>query len=312
MTLISDRLLAVSKSPRVSACLAVALLVLTAGCGGSSSAGSGGSENGIQVVASTDVYGDIVHAVAGDHAEVTSFINSAAQDPHSFEATARDQLAVSKADLVVENGGGYDPFIDTLVAAAGTDATVLNAVEISGLYRGQQEFNEHVWYDFAATDKVARAVADQLEKLDPDHRADYERNYETFANKLAELEQHAARLKSSYGGTGVAITEPVPLYLLSAVGLVNETPDEFSEAIEEGTDVSPRVMLETLDLFGASDGPKMLAYNEQTSGPESQRLAKAAEAAGVPVVDFTETLPDGEGYLGWMDDNLDRIGEALG
>ena len=40
-------------------------------------------------------------------------------------------------------------------------------------------------------------------------------------------------------------------------------------------------------------------------------MRAAAEAAGIPVVDLTETLPDGRDYLSWMAANLDALESAL-
>jgi zinc/manganese transport system substrate-binding protein len=56
---------------------------------------------------------------------------------------------------------------------------------------------------------------------------------------------------------------------------------------------------------------KLLAYNEQTSGPETARVLAAAKAHGIPVVPVTETLPPGKAYLSWMTDNLTAIKQAL-
>ena len=67
------------------------------------------------VVASTDVWGSVAQAVAGDHAKVTSIINGAAADPHSFEASPADAAAVIDASLVVYNGGGYDQWVDDIL-----------------------------------------------------------------------------------------------------------------------------------------------------------------------------------------------------
>ncbi len=111
-------------------------------------------------------------------------------------------------------------------------------------------------------------------------------------------------------GTGVAITEPVPAYLLAELGLDNLTPEAFSEAIEEGADVPPLALDETLALF-ADGRVALLAYNAQTASPETERVREAAEAAGIPVVDFTETLPDGADYLSWMTDNVEAVAGAL-
>src|SRR5690606_11248985 len=98
---------------RAAALLSASSLIL-AGC--STAAGGGEADDGrIQVTASTNVYGALVEQIGGDRVEVTSIITSASQDPHSYEASARDRLTVQDADLVIKNGGGYDAFIDTLL-----------------------------------------------------------------------------------------------------------------------------------------------------------------------------------------------------
>jgi hypothetical protein len=128
----------------------------------------------ISVVASTDVYGQIAETVGGDHVEVTSLISSFSQDPHEFEASASDQLTVSKAQLLIENGGGYDPFLDGIIAASGTKAPLISAVAFSPEWTGDdptqpvEGFNEHVFYDPQVMVKVADEIAAQLGKIDPD------------------------------------------------------------------------------------------------------------------------------------------------
>ncbi|MFZ4896609.1 metal ABC transporter solute-binding protein, Zn/Mn family [Plantibacter sp. Mn2098] len=302
------------RTRRTTALLAIlpAAALLLAGCSATSSDASTGSGK-VDVVASTNVYGDIATKIGGDHIAVTSLISSSAQDPHSFEASAQDQLAVKKASVIIENGGGYDPFVDTLISSAGnSDRTVINVVKLSGLDPdGKTEgFNEHVFYDLPTISKLADELAKEFGKADSANAADFTKNAETFKSSLAKIEASAAAIKAAHNGEGAAITEPVPLYLMQSAGLVNKTPAEFSEAIEEGTDVSPAVLKETLDLFG-SGTVSMLAYNEQTSGAETEQVQNAAKAAGVPVVPFTETLPDGKDYLSWMTDNVAAIAQAL-
>ena len=90
------------------------LLALTlAGCSGQQPQ-SNDDDGVIAIVASTDVYGDIATSIAG-HAAVKSFITNPAQDPHEYEASAQDRLALDKADVVIKNGGGFDPFVDALL-----------------------------------------------------------------------------------------------------------------------------------------------------------------------------------------------------
>ena len=288
-------------------------ILMVAGCSPTPAAVSPTNSN-ITLVASTNVWGNIAKQVGGSVVDVTSIISDPSQDPHSYEANARIQLLVSKADVVIHNGGGYDDFIDTLLKSAGNpDVKVLNAVNISGLdqHPATGEFNEHVWYDFPTVRKVAAQIARTLSDLDPSSRATFTANEKAFDDSLGLLEaQQAAIKKGQPADNGVAITEPVPLYLLSACGLVNKTPAEFSEAIEEGTDVRPTVLLQTLALF-SNHSVKLLAYNEQTSGPETEQVLAAAKAAHIATISVTETLPTGNNYLDWMSDNLNAVRTAL-
>jgi len=317
--------------------LAAGTLVL-AGCAAPSEPAA---SDGLSIVASTIVYGDIASQIAGDAATVTSIITSAAQDPHSYEASAQDQLAISKADVVIENGGGYDPFIDTLLDASGSTAVVINASETSGLVpegaegekkdkaEGEEHaegeahaegaendhahiegFNEHVWYDFHAMEALADAIAVELSALDPENAATFEANAAAFAADLEPLEAMAEELHDRLEGSSVAVTEPVAIYLLAEAGLDNVTPEEFTEAIEEGADVPPAALNDTLTLVEARS-VVLLAYNSQTASPEPARVRDAATAAGVPIVEFTETLPDGQNYISWMKSNLEAIKAAL-
>nr|WP_193570994.1 zinc ABC transporter substrate-binding protein [Diaminobutyricibacter tongyongensis] len=285
---------------------------MLAGCSAGAS-GTGATASGtIPVVASTNVYGDIAATIGGDAVAVTALITNPAQDPHSFEASAQNQLALSKAAIIIENGGGYDDFMGTMMKAAHTKATVLNVVDISGKKPDANgDLNEHVWYDLPTVAKFADTYATQLGKADPSKAATFTANAAAFTAKLTALQSREAALKTKYAGEGVAITEPVPLYMLDAIGLVDKTPPAFSHAIEQGTDVSPAVLKSTVDLFRGG-AVKLLAYNAQTSGPETDKVITAAKSANVPVVPVTETLPPGKDFIGWMSGNLDAIAAALG
>ncbi|MFG1706625.1 metal ABC transporter solute-binding protein, Zn/Mn family [Nonomuraea sp. M3C6] len=264
-------------------------------------------------MASTNVYGDIAQQIGGDKVQVTSIITDPEQDPHSYEANTQNQLALSKAKVVIENGGGYDDFIDTMLKAANNpSAQLLNAVTISGRTApASGELNEHMWYDFPSMAKLADQISTALGKADAANAATFTTNADAFKQKLKTLQDREASTAETAKGTAVAITEPVPGYLLEACGLVNATPEEFAEAIEEGDDVSPKVLAETLALFSGKK-VQALVYNEQTAGPQTEKVQQAAADNGIPVVPVTETLPAGKDYIGWMTGNLDALTQALG
>jgi zinc/manganese transport system substrate-binding protein len=319
----------------VLAPLTAAAALVLAGCSGTAS-GAGTGDGRISIVASTDVYGQIAQVVGGDAVDVTSLIDSPTQDPHEYEASASDQLAVKSAGLLIENGGGYDPFFDALLQASGSSAPVIVAAEYSPAWPtpatadgtastlgsdphaqsdhadGQPEdFNEHVWYDPATAGRVANAIAAELSALDPAHATDFAANAATFGTGIQKLEDSLSAIAAAHAGAPVFITEPVPGYLLDAAKLENVTPDAFSEAVEAGTDVPPATLVEALGLIKGG-GVKLVITNAQAAGAETTQVIDAANSAGVPTFAVMETLPDGLTYLQWMQNNIDELAQALG
>ncbi|WP_416404475.1 metal ABC transporter solute-binding protein, Zn/Mn family [Arthrobacter sp. LFS091] len=319
------RLSAARLSLAASAGLAALLL---SSCAGPAGAGNQSQSGAIEVVTSTNVYGDIVKAVGGDKVDVKAIITKTSQDPHSYEASAQDKLVISKAKLVVENGGGYDEFLHKIADETKIGhENMISAVEVSGLAPEEEShsadahsdephahdhgsFNEHVWYSLDTMGKLADAVAAKLGSLDAGSASTFTGNADAFKAKLNGLTTTLNNVKAANEHQPVAITEPVPLYLLEAAGLENKTPEAYSAAVEEGTDVPASVLKETTDLLG-SKSVRFLAYNEQTEGPQTEAVKRAAEASGVPVLNFTETLPEGKDYVQWMADNVESIASAL-
>ncbi len=296
----------------------------------------------VQVVASTTVYGSLAEQIGGDRVEVTSIITSVTQDPHSYEATARDRLAVSNAQLVIENGGGYDPFMQRL--REGSGAHVVTAVEFSHDYPGGEGhghddhdddhaddhdhddddhaddheghnhiegFNEHVWFDVHTMIHVVEAIAEELGEIDPAGADQFTAAAEAITSDLRDLEAQTKTLKGEFEGVWVFITEPLPGYLAESLGLVDITPEGFSEAVEEGTEVPPQTMLAAMRVFTRPVQAEVLLTNAQTGGAETTAVENAAKEAGVPIVAFTELLPEGKTYAEWMQDAITSLATAL-
>ncbi|GEL17428.1 metal ABC transporter solute-binding protein, Zn/Mn family [Pseudonocardia asaccharolytica] len=307
----------------VAAGLAALALVLTA-CGGAGDAGvTAASEGTVRVVASTNVYGSIVRAVGGDQVTVTSIINNPSADPHSHEATPAEAASVAQAQLVVLNGGGYDDFMAKLVESAGGDRPVINAVEESGLEpatadghdhadaHDHGEFNEHVWYSLPAVGKVASRIATELGTVDSAHAAEFTANADTFNAQVAGLLDRTKAIGTAHPGVRVAVTEPLPGWLLHDAGLTDVTPEEFAHAVETDTDPPAAVVQQTLALF-TTDPVRALLLNAQTQTPTTDQVRQAATTANVPVVEMTETLPEGvTDYVGWMGGQIDALTHAV-
>ena len=268
------------------------------------------SDGKVNVVAGENFYGDLATRVGGDLVSVSSILNDPNVDPHTYESSPQNAEAVADATLVVENGLGYDAFLDHLVAASPrSDRAVVDVQTLLGLADGA---NPHVWYDPATMPKVARVVADALEGQRPDSKSTIESNLKTYTDSFAPLTAKVAEIKARYPATPVAYTEPVPGYLLDALGFKVLTPGGFARAIEAGTDPAPVDVAAQSDLLTGHQ-VKLLLYNSQATSPVTDSVRALAGQSGVPVVGVSETMPAGAGgFVAWQLAQLEAIETALG
>lgn len=263
------------------------------------------------VVASTDVWGSVARAVTGNHITVKSILTGANTDPHSYQVSPSDAAAIIDAALVIYNGGDYDPWVDDVLAGHRAVKSIdAYSLLSSSDARGQEPPNEHVFYDLNVAKSVASAIADRLAAVDPGNAADYRANAAEFcrgADAIA-ISEHA--IANAYPGVGIVATEPVAHYLLEASGLVDRTPETFTAANENETDPVPADMASVLDLVKQH---RILAVlvNPQTSTAAIDGLEGTARRAGVPVIEVTETLPDGTDYLTWQRNTVNQLLAAL-
>jgi len=294
-----------------AAAIGLSAVVLTVGISACGAEKGVGTHEMPSVVASTDVWGSVAQAIVGDHAKVTSIVNSASADPHSFEASPVDAAALTDATLVVYNGGGYDQWVDDVLAnhpdVASIDAySLLNATALGE----PKPANEHVFYDLDTAKAVAADLAGKLATADPAHTAEYTSNAETFSREADMIQQTEKAIRTTYPGAAVVATEPVAHYMLVAAGLTDKTPVGFTSAIEQDTDPAPVDLAAMLDLINAREVAAVL-INQQTATAVTKQVQSAAESAGIPIVNITETLPVGSDYLTWQHDTAVRLAAAL-
>lgn len=283
----------------------VCLIASTAltGCGGSA------HPRAATVVASTDAWGSVARAVTGRHVAVKSILSGADEDPHSYQASPSDAAAIIDAALVVYNGGGYDPWVDQVLATHRSVKSV-DAYSFLGRTNAGDPPNEHVFYDLNVAKSVASSIADRMAAIDPGNAADYRANAAEFCRSADAITISEHAIASAYPNAGVITTEPVVYYLLEASGLVNRTPAAFTAANENEIDPSPADMASVLDLIDHRQVSALLV-NPQTATAAIDGLEDAARRAGVPVTQVTETLPNGTDYLTWQRNTVDQLLAAL-
>jgi len=301
---------------------------LTACAGGSESAQSTATTGAsgpcpvtpVNVVVSVDQWGDIVSELGGDCARVTTVLASSAVDPHDYEPAPSDAAKFDGAQLVVINGGHYDEWAAKLAASSAPDAAVIDALEAGGAEHGEEghgeghdaEPNPHAWYSPAAVTAVADAVTAELGKLAPDAAGYFDERRTAFTETLKPYDDLIDSIKASASGKTYAATESVFDDMAAALGLVNRTPEGYQVASANESDPSPADLDAFLRLL-ADKGADVLIYNVQTEGSVPQQIRTAAEQAGVPVVEVTETVPPGSTtFESWQVNQLTALAKALG
>jgi zinc/manganese transport system substrate-binding protein len=280
-----------------------------AGCASSSGQGAGASDGPLRVVAAENFYGDIVRQIGGAHVTVTSILSDPNADPHLFEPGTATGAAVAESALVVENGLGYDAFMEKLLQASpDPNRTVITVADVLNVTT--EGANPHLWYNLPRIPEVAAAIADGLSALRPADRSYFQTRLEAFDASLKPLDGAIAQIKGSDGGAPVAYTEPVPGYLLEAAGLVVKTPESFALAIEAGTEPTPQAVAEMEALLTGKQIAVFL-YNSQATSPITEHLLQVARQNAIPIVPMTETLPPGTSFQEWQLGQIRALATAL-
>ena len=252
----------------------------------------------IRVVTSLNFYGEVAKAVAGDHGTVTSLINSSAVELHEFQPTTKQAKQVAIANVAIENGLGYDAWMSKMVKADSKNKiTLINVGE--QVAKEKDGANEHVWYRPATMSALGTTLAKQFSKLDPDHKADYEKNAKAYQAKLQKLDKVIAQAKQNVGDNRlVDVSEPVFDYALENLGYqIND--QHFEKAVEDDSDPSPKDIQQIQDDI-TNHRIAFFVNNSQESDKTVENLVKLAKENNVPVLNVTESEPDGEDYVSWM------------
>jgi zinc/manganese transport system substrate-binding protein len=278
------------------------------GANAASAANHGGDK--VSIVAGENEYGNVASQIGGPYVNVFSVDSNPNTDPHSYEATPSVAQQIAGANLLIENGVGYDAFMDTLASASPSPGRrVINVQHL--LHLPDSTANPHLWYDPKTMPAVARALATDLAALEPAHATTFRANEAKFVDSLQPWLAAIATFKAKDPGTTAATTEPVADDLLTAMGIKNLTPWQFQADIMNGTDPTPQdVSLER--VFFTKHEVKVFCYNQQVTDPLTDSMRQAARQVGVPVVGVYETMPvPGYDYQSWMMAELEAIEKAV-
>lgn len=281
--------------------LVVALGIGLAGCSNSSSSSNGK----IKITATTDFYGEVAKAVAGNKGDVTSIINNPNVDPHDYQATTKVAKETVGSKIVIANGIGYDGWMNNLVK----DSSKVDYIKVGeDLMNKKNGDNPHLWYNPATMPKLANTIATKLGKLQPKNKAYFKKNAKKYIASLNPINDKIAQLKqiaSTKKNKEVYVSEPVFDYALQATGFkVGDT--KFENDTEKGVDPSPQT-IKTMQNGIKNHKIAFFVFNKQVDSKTVNNLVALAKKNKVPVLPVTETLPANKTYVSWMDSQYTKL-----
>jgi zinc/manganese transport system substrate-binding protein len=253
----------------------------------------------IQAVGAENEYANVISQIGGRFVHVDAIMSDPNTDPHTFEASAAVAKDVSAAQLVVQNGVGYDDFMGKIESASpNPNRKVIDVQTLRGLPDSTP--NPHLWYSPQTMPLVAEALANDLALLQPANAPYFQANATKFITSLGPWYQAIATFERTYPHTAVATTEPVADYMLQAAGTDNLTPFTFQADIMNGTEPAPQYVSLQQRLF-SKHKVKAFLYNQQVTDSLTGSFLSDAKKAGIPVVGVYETMPTpGYDYQSWM------------
>ena len=288
--------------------LMLTAVALLCGCG---AAGSPAATHGrILAVGAENEYANVIAQIGGRYVDAIAVESNPNTDPHTYEASPSVAQTVSAAKLVVQNGVGYDSFMNKIEAASHSSTRrVIDVQTLLGLPDSTP--NPHLWYSPTTMPAVARALVSDLTTLAPAHAAYFRANAARFDRSLQPWTAALARFRRDHPGTTVATTEPVGDDLLQAAGVRNLTPFSLQADIMNGTDPAPQAVSLQDGLF-SEHRVQVLVDNEQVTDSVTDGFVKAAARAHIPVVGVYETMPTpGYDYQSWMMAELAALTRAV-
>ena len=159
--------------------------------------------------------------------------------------------------------------------------------------------------------KVADELTKVLSEKDASNKEFYEKNRDNYKKELSKITDKINSLKAKANGKSVLTTEPVFEYAVDSLGFkTSDQVKKLAQATEEGNDPAPQD-LKAIQEQIKSKQISLIINNVQTTNKTIEGLISLAEQNKVPVLNVTETQPDGKTYIEWMLDQYNKLEEIL-
>uniref|UniRef100_UPI003F4C7FC2 metal ABC transporter substrate-binding protein n=1 Tax=Brachyspira catarrhinii TaxID=2528966 RepID=UPI003F4C7FC2 len=258
------------------------------------------SSNKLKVYASIYPMYDFAKKICGDKADVYN-MTSAGSEPHDFEITSKDMANLTKANLFIYNGGGMEHWVDTVKDSI----KELKYVETSSNI-DDKGVDPHFWLSPIKAKKQMENIKNALAEIDAVNADYYNSNYNYYADRLDELDNHFKDVLSKIKNTNVVVTHPAFGHFCEAYSL-NQVAIARDEA-------DPKAMSDTIS-FIKNNNVKAIFYEDFSSSKLVDSIAKETGAKILtlnPIESLSaEYIKAGGDYFSVMEDNLISLTNGL-
>ncbi|MFC7392037.1 metal ABC transporter substrate-binding protein [Scopulibacillus cellulosilyticus] len=311
--------------------LAAAMCLVLTGCNSqknnNGNQSSSGSNKKLSIMTSTFPIYDFTKEIAGNRANVTNLLPSGA-DPHSYEPTPKDMAKISTANLLIYNGSGMESWIDDAKSSVNqSKVKFLNMSKHMDLLTLQQTHaanvsedgehhpassdDPHFWQDPVRAKQMAKEIEQELIKLDPKGKQEYEKNYQALVTKLDKLNQQYKDALKNVKNKNIITSHAAFGYLADRYGL-KQVP---ISGISPDEEPSPKQIKQIINfakknhvhyiMFETLVNPKIGKMVEDKIGAKPLTLN--------PIENLTKAeQKKGEDYFSIMRENLKSLKIALG
>ena len=271
------------------------------------------------VVASVNQWGSLAQELGGSCVKVTSLINSTSVEPHDYEPTTSDMAKLTKADIVVLNGAGYDGWAEKAQFDK-SKQTIVNVGDIMGITATEEHSHEHsdgesghhhhhgstnphLWFSPEAVLKAASAITEAYEDKageNSDTAQTAQRHFNDWNGDYADFVALINKARAKGIQRRYVATESIISYLLDYAGSIDMTPETYTNAMNSDSEPSAADLKDAIDTVSGSD-VDLLVVNPQEMDGFAKKLNEAALSSHKTIVSATEQLPENQKtLLGWL------------
>ncbi len=318
----------------------------------SSSAAESNSEETKKLSIVTTIFPayDWVKQVVGDNKNVEiSFLIDKGVDLHSYQASAADIAKITDSDLFVYVGGESDDWAEDIIKE-NPNLKYINMVDsigeaalaeelVEGMQDeeehdhegeehaheegehaheegehedGEEEIDEHVWLSIKNAETIVSAIEAKLAEIDPDNKAEYEKNANDYLAKLDELDKEYKDTLSSIQNKTIIVGDRFPFrYLVNEYGINYYAAFKGCDAGSEASFETVKFLANKMDELNMSD----IFIIDGSKGDLAKTIVDNTKDknAKVLVLDSMQSTKssDNASYLDIMKKNLEVLKEVL-